>query len=65
MSYLNIQFSTLVILVSGVVHNVICLKVLAEITNVTFRSHGYIHPVFHGHTKDTISCSNAPQKEQK
>lgn len=46
MSYLNIQFSTLVVLVSGVVQNVICLKVLAEITNVTFRNLGYIHPVY-------------------
>jgi len=45
MSYLNIQFSALVVLVSGAVHNVICLKVLAEITNITFRSHGCNLPV--------------------
>jgi len=47
MSYFNIQFSALVVLVSGVVHNLICLKMLAEITNVTFRSHGYSLPVYH------------------
>jgi hypothetical protein len=58
MSYINIQFSTLVVLVSGVVHNVICLKVLAEITNVTFRSHGYIHPVCHRTEKWTYEGYN-------
>jgi hypothetical protein len=67
MSCLNIQFSTLVVLVSGVVHNLICLKVLAEITNVTFRSHGCGLPVCNWTDKWTyqgkISFFNAPQKE--
>lgn len=45
MSYFNVQFSTLVVLVSGLVHSLICLKMLAEITNVTFRSQGCSLPV--------------------
>jgi hypothetical protein len=66
-SYLNIQFSTLVVLVSGVVRDLICLKVLAEITNLLFAAMGTVSLSIigqtNGHTKDKISFFNAPQKE--
>lgn len=43
---------------SGVVHNLICLKVLAEITSVTFRSNGCSYPVYYRTDKWTYRGYN-------